>query len=102
LGSYIKHFNKLAEEHESDRTARISTTDTQIMTNHLISYAPCVPQNLFTTVVHVLSYNKVFCSWWAMAHSSINIFGMHMISLGKNWMCQEITKKILDLLLTKT
>ena len=24
--------------------------------------------------------------------------GMHMNSLGKNWMCQEITKKILDLL----
>ena len=29
-------------------------------------------------------------------------YGMHMISLGKNWMCQEITKKILDLLSPKS
>jgi len=28
--------------------------------------------------------------------------GMHMNSLGKNWMCQEITKKILDLLSPKS
>ena len=28
--------------------------------------------------------------------------GMHMNSLGKNWMCQEITKKILELLLPKS
>ena len=28
--------------------------------------------------------------------------GMHMNSFGKNWMCQEITKKILDLLSPKS
>jgi len=53
-------------------------------------------QKIVTTSNHVEIQNMNRDRMWYTKH------GMHMNSLGKNWKCQEITKKTLDVFLTKS